>query len=241
MAYGNDRRDRLMVISNIIFSEDGNYYFKEDDMGDFITLTCNSCGGKLQIAPDIDTFGCTFCGTEYKVRRGDGIVSLAPIADEIRKVSVSTDKTATELAIMRLKEEISKIRGEFEIENSEYKKWKEEEETELEDIKINRRRSYIVIFFIFFLAALIITSISSLILKLETFCSTIFLLAITAIPLLILIAINPFDLFKKNREKIIISSIEQRKKEYEPKKEKSEELIAKKEEEMGRYLAVISK
>ncbi|MFL7795121.1 MAG: hypothetical protein AB8I69_23480 [Anaerolineae bacterium] len=34
------------------------------DIGlDSITLTCPSCGGKLQVTNDIDRFACTHCGT----------------------------------------------------------------------------------------------------------------------------------------------------------------------------------
>lgn len=47
-------------------------------MTDFVTLTCPSCGGKLQITQDIDHFACAHCGTEHTVRRTDGTISLAP-------------------------------------------------------------------------------------------------------------------------------------------------------------------
>ncbi len=70
-------------------------------MEDFITLTCKSCGGKLQITPEIDDFACMYCGTEYKVKREGGIVALSPLVEEMKKVSVSTDKTASELALVR--------------------------------------------------------------------------------------------------------------------------------------------
>ena len=75
-------------------------------MADFIEMTCKSCGGKLKITTEIDEFACMYCGTEFRVRRGDGIVSISPLVDEMRKVSVSTDKTASELAIVRVKQEI---------------------------------------------------------------------------------------------------------------------------------------
>jgi len=45
---------------------------------DFVTLTCPSCGGKLQITQDIDHFACAHCGTEHTVRRSGGTISLAP-------------------------------------------------------------------------------------------------------------------------------------------------------------------
>jgi predicted RNA-binding Zn-ribbon protein involved in translation (DUF1610 family) len=46
-------------------------------MPDFITLSCPSCGHKLQITEDIDRFACDACETEYIVYRGGGIVTLS--------------------------------------------------------------------------------------------------------------------------------------------------------------------
>lgn len=78
-------------------------------MADFITLTCPSCGGKLEITNDIDLFACAHCGTEHIVNRGGGIISLKPVVAEFQKIREGTDKTASELAISRLKNEISAL------------------------------------------------------------------------------------------------------------------------------------
>jgi ribosomal protein S27AE len=48
-------------------------------MVDFITLSCPSCGNKLQITSDIDRFACGACGNEYVVIRKGGIVALKPV------------------------------------------------------------------------------------------------------------------------------------------------------------------
>ena len=61
-------------------------------MDDFITLTCTSCGGKLEITTDIERFACAHCGTEHLVKRGGGIVSLAPVIEIIRGIKDGTDK-----------------------------------------------------------------------------------------------------------------------------------------------------
>lgn len=79
-------------------------------MPDFFTLTCPSCGGRLQIGNDVERFACGYCGGEHVVKRGGGIVSLAPVIDEIKKVQTGVDKTASELAIARLTPEIEKIK-----------------------------------------------------------------------------------------------------------------------------------
>ena len=78
-------------------------------MDDFITLTCTSCGGKLEITTDIERFACAHCGTEHLVKRGGGIVSLAPVIEIIRGIKDGTDKTASELAVARIKDDISRI------------------------------------------------------------------------------------------------------------------------------------
>jgi DNA-directed RNA polymerase subunit RPC12/RpoP len=52
-------------------------------MQDFITLSCPSCGYKLQIKKDVDRFVCADCGKEYIVNRGGGIVNLKPVEDDL--------------------------------------------------------------------------------------------------------------------------------------------------------------
>lgn len=71
-------------------------------MADFITLSCPSCGGKLQITNDVERFACSHCGNEHVVKRGGGIVSLAPVMAGLQKVQASTDRVGAELAIQRL-------------------------------------------------------------------------------------------------------------------------------------------
>jgi hypothetical protein len=46
-------------------------------MADFVSLTCPSCNGKLQIAKDLERFACGYCGTEFAVNRGGGSLSVA--------------------------------------------------------------------------------------------------------------------------------------------------------------------
>jgi hypothetical protein len=83
-------------------------------MTDFISLTCPSCGGKLQITPDIERFACQNCGNEHIVRRSGGIVSIAPIEAGLSKIQAGTDKTAAELAYKRTKEEFQDMENRLE-------------------------------------------------------------------------------------------------------------------------------
>lgn len=78
-----------------------------------ITLTCPSCGGKLQITNDIERFSCGHCGNEHVVRRSGNAISLAPIVHGLKEVKVGVDKTASELAIKRIPQEIEEIKKEI--------------------------------------------------------------------------------------------------------------------------------
>ena len=71
-------------------------------MAEFVSLTCSSCGGKLQIPASVSQFACGYCGTEFTVNRGGGIVSLDPVVDGLKRVERGVDKTASELAMVRL-------------------------------------------------------------------------------------------------------------------------------------------
>ena len=78
-------------------------------MADFINLTCPSCGGRLQITNDLDRFACSFCGNELIVRRSGGTVSISPVIEGLKAVQTGVDKTASELAIIRIKKEIESL------------------------------------------------------------------------------------------------------------------------------------
>ncbi|MGV8026598.1 MAG: hypothetical protein AB2L18_08580 [Anaerolineaceae bacterium] len=64
-------------------------------MNDFITLSCPSCGGKLQVTPNTQSLKCTYCGNEQIVRHDASNIYLESFAqcpvckrnDEVKKVS----------------------------------------------------------------------------------------------------------------------------------------------------------
>jgi hypothetical protein len=157
-------------------------------MNEFITLTCNSCGGKLQITPEINNFACMYCGTEYQVKREGGIVALTPIVEEIRKVSVSTDKTASELAIEKGKD--------------------------LESLKDRGKANKFALFGIMFIIFLILFNlIFTGLFNLSENWAAIFSLLISPIISYLIIINNPNDIF--NIEKIQILEIEIKKMEMD--------------------------
>ena len=71
-----------------------------------IAMKCASCGAGLQITPDMDHFACGYCGISLSVVRRGGTVALNLVADSIAKVQAGTDRTAAELALVRLSNEI---------------------------------------------------------------------------------------------------------------------------------------
>ncbi len=93
-------------------------------MADFVSLTCPSCNGKLQINKDLSRFACGYCGTEFIVNRGGGVVSLSPVVEGLKRVERGVDRTASELAIVRLTREISVIERRWSEMSSERKKWR---------------------------------------------------------------------------------------------------------------------
>lgn len=78
-------------------------------MPDIITLSCPFCGHKLQITPEIDRFACAACGNEHIVNRSGGMITIKPVIESIRNLQIGVDKTASELAIVRLRNEIAAL------------------------------------------------------------------------------------------------------------------------------------
>jgi hypothetical protein len=79
-------------------------------------MKCASCGAALTISPSMERFCCGYCGTEQIVERFGGTVSLRIIADAVTKVQIGTDKTAAELALVRLEKESNEL-------NQKIEKW----------------------------------------------------------------------------------------------------------------------
>lgn len=88
-------------------------------MKSFITLSCPSCGGQLKITDDIERFGCIYCGMEHIVKRGDGIISLAPVIEKIDKVMQATTEIKIDLETQKLKEEIKGL-NKYIVERNKY-------------------------------------------------------------------------------------------------------------------------
>ncbi len=84
---------------------------------EIISMTCRQCSGSLKISKDADQIICQHCGTEYLISFNEGAISVKLLSEGLKKIQVSTDKTASELALVRLKAErdllMMKIRDEI--------------------------------------------------------------------------------------------------------------------------------
>lgn len=82
---------------------------------EFISMTCRNCGGKLSISKDADQCICQNCGSEYLVTFSDNTFSIKKLSETLQGIHNSTDKTAAELALKRIREEKKKLHDESRI------------------------------------------------------------------------------------------------------------------------------
>jgi hypothetical protein len=57
----------------------------------------------------MERFACGYCGTSAMVQRRGGTIELKAVAHAIRNVQIGTDKTAAELVIVRLQNELNEL------------------------------------------------------------------------------------------------------------------------------------
>jgi predicted RNA-binding Zn-ribbon protein involved in translation (DUF1610 family) len=103
------------MVTNTLGNNGGGERQKERPMADVVKLSCPSCGGALTITPAMERFACGYCGSEHIVRRSGGAVMLAPVVEGLRKVQMGTDRTAAELAIVRLSKEIERLEADLQM------------------------------------------------------------------------------------------------------------------------------
>jgi len=74
-----------------------------------LSLKCVNCGAGLEVKQDISDFACGYCGIQQQVERSGGIVSLRRVEEALDDVKLGTNRTASELAIARLRADIAAI------------------------------------------------------------------------------------------------------------------------------------
>lgn len=72
-------------------------------------MKCASCSAPLEIKPETTEFVCAYCGSAQIVDRSGGTVTLNLVAETLGKVQQGTDRTASELALVRLKKELQHL------------------------------------------------------------------------------------------------------------------------------------
>ena len=95
----------------------------EGPMVDYVTLTCPTCGSRLHVANDIERFICGGCGNMQVVKRHGGMVSLAPVAEELNKAPTGVDRTASEATISRLEHEVKQLSAQIDALQSDFLSW----------------------------------------------------------------------------------------------------------------------
>ena len=74
-----------------------------------ISLGCPNCGAALQISDSLENFACGYCGSVQVVERWGGTVSLKLVQAAVDGLRIGIDRTAAELALVRLKDDLAKI------------------------------------------------------------------------------------------------------------------------------------
>jgi predicted RNA-binding Zn-ribbon protein involved in translation (DUF1610 family) len=80
-----------------------------------VKLNCANCGGVLEIRGDMDQFACGYCGSAQIVERRGGTVALRLVVDAVARVQAGTDRTAAELALVRLEKEIVRVNTQWQV------------------------------------------------------------------------------------------------------------------------------
>jgi len=78
-----------------------------------VSLKCSNCGSSLDIKPNVTNLACGYCGTSLIVEREGGAIHLSEIGERITSVREGTDRTAAELAIRRLNQEIDRVNQQY--------------------------------------------------------------------------------------------------------------------------------
>ncbi len=78
---------------------------------DFITLSCPTCGGALQVSEEKERYICPPCGQEHLLRLRAG---LEPVLENLKGVRQGINRAADELALQRLGEQINRLQQESE-------------------------------------------------------------------------------------------------------------------------------
>lgn len=77
-----------------------------------LKLSCANCSAPLEVGDNLERFTCSYCGTAQIVERAGGVISTRKLETAINAVQRGTDRTAAELAMPRLNNELREAMAE---------------------------------------------------------------------------------------------------------------------------------
>jgi hypothetical protein len=79
---------------------------------EIISLTCEKCGAKLDVRPDTETFFCTYCGTQQRLKRSAGMAIPRQLQESVERVDEATGRAAAQLAAKRIRGMLAAVEAE---------------------------------------------------------------------------------------------------------------------------------
>jgi predicted RNA-binding Zn-ribbon protein involved in translation (DUF1610 family) len=167
-----------------------NSHVKELDVTTPATfiLSCPGCGASLKFLASAASFACNYCGASVMVEQTESTVSLHLLTDAVTRIRHGTDKTAAELAIVRLTKELEKMEADGYDEYDEFETTVELDDGYAEIRKI-RKKILPKVFFVF-IWIMVFFAFIYMVAK-ESFAD--------GIAFLIIISIIPLAFFVRNR------------------------------------------
>jgi predicted RNA-binding Zn-ribbon protein involved in translation (DUF1610 family) len=78
-----------------------------------VNLKCLNCGANLRIGSSVVEFACEYCGASQIVDRDGGVVALRLLSEKVDRIQDTVDRTAAELAIQGLTDELDDLETNF--------------------------------------------------------------------------------------------------------------------------------
>jgi ribosomal protein S27AE len=80
----------------------------EGCMPNLFNWPCPSCGAALEVAAEMSRITCDKCGDEHIINRIGDKFTLVPVKKNKKKLETGFDRTASDEALAKLKEELKK-------------------------------------------------------------------------------------------------------------------------------------
>lgn len=76
-------------------------------MTEITKLLCPACGAKIELKGNSGQITCAYCGTQLQIENHKGAIAAMPPALPVNNVKSTIDRTASEIEIKKIKEEIT--------------------------------------------------------------------------------------------------------------------------------------